>query len=320
MNYVEDKRSDERLGEYIARIRSERGMTVEEVSAVTKVTVSYLKSIEAGEWKVFPVEAYVRGYLNSISAKLNLDPKKVLAWYAAETGKVVDDSFEDVSKPGKIAPMKEGEIKKRSKAVPIVIILIGLGFLVASHYLDVKSFDFIKTEPAAEKPVAVEDTTSNDPVEMPEGAVQDSSVETVDSSSVKKDSSVSNVSVSQAVVDEAVKNSALPASATIFISSDSKKEVAAPTNKTTIELVGSGTTTSWVGIKRRENSDRFAKEFNISKSGAKSTYSSEDTLYVTIGEPKAISKMLLNGVETPFPEARFGRVIKFRVFGGQILK
>lgn len=58
---VEEKRPEERLGEYIARVRESRGMSVEELSAATKVAVSYVKSIEAGDWKAFPVAAYVRG-------------------------------------------------------------------------------------------------------------------------------------------------------------------------------------------------------------------------------------------------------------------
>lgn len=319
MNFVEDKMSAERLGDYIARIREARGMSHQELSNVTKVTVNYLKAIEAGEWKSFPVEAYVRGYLNSICAKLNMNPKKVLAWYAEEIGAPSNDDFKDVSDHGKIAPVAEGEIKKGNKVVFIVIALIGLAFLVASHFLDVGNFEFSKNEPAADSLVAAEDSTEQP--EIPDGAekVSEDSVQAVVVDSVKKDSVVT--SVSQAVVDEAVKKSDLPASATIFISSDSKKDsVAVPTNKTSIELIGSGESTSWIGMKNRENADRFVKEANISKAGMKMAYSTEDTLFVTIGEPKAISKMLLNGVETALPEVRFGRVVKFRVFGGQIIK
>lgn len=318
MNFVEDKMSNERLGDYIARIRNERGMSHQDLSAVTKITVAYLKAIEAGDWKAFPVAAYARGYLNSVSAKLNLDPKKVLAWYAEETGAQTADEFQDVSSHERIAPVAEGEIKKGgSKAVIIVIALIGLAFLVASHFLDVTNFDFMKSEPPAENQVVAVDSIEQP--EIPEGAEKVAVDSVPVAEPAKKDTSVK--SVSQAVVDEAVKKSDLPASATIFISSDSKKDsVAEPTNKTNIELIGSGETTSWVGMKRRENSDRFVKEANISKAGMKMAYNTEDTLFVTIGEPRAISKMILNGVETALPEVRFGRVVKFRVFGGQIVK
>lgn len=322
-NQVEEKRPDERLGEYIARVREARGMSIEELSSVTKLTVANVKAIEASDWKSFPVAAYVRGYLNSISAKLNLDQKQVLQAYSAEMGLVQSHEFDDVSNHSKIAPVTEDETKKKSKAVPIVLVVLVLAFLVASRFLDLEALAEQKAAPApAAEPVAVEDSTEQQ--EIPEGA------EVVPADSLQKDSVVVDSSakkadgVSQAVVDEALKKSDLPASATIFISSDSKKTdsaaVAPVTNKTNFVLVGSGEALSWVGLKRREDSNSFLKEANIARAGVRMVYNTMDTLCVTIGEPKAVSKMLLNGVETPLPEMKFGRVTRFRVYGGQIVK
>lgn len=325
---VEEKRPEERLGEYVARVREARGMSVEELSAATKVAVSYIRSIEAGDWKAFPVAAYVRGYLNSISVKLNLDQAQVLSCYTTESGTKLSNDFADVSTGKKIAPVTEAETKKKSKAVPIVILLLVLAFLVASHFLDLEALAEQNSAPAPSTPVVVEDTTVSQ--EIPEGA------EAVPADSLQKDSAAvdsSDKTVSQAVVDEAVKKSDLPASATIFISSDSKadsvkateeaaaEDAKAPkTKKTNFLLVGSGESLSWVGLKRRESDNAFLKEANISKAGVKMVYNTNDTLCVTIGDPKAIAKMYLNGKETELPEMKFGRVTRFRVFGGRIVK
>lgn len=327
---VEEKRTDERLGEFIARVRESRGMSIEELSAATKVAVSYVKSIEAGEWRAFPVAAYVRGYLNSISTKLNLDAQQVLSCYASESGAKISNDFVDVSAGAKITPMTDSETKKKNKAVPVVIILLVLAFLVASHFLDLEALaEKQDAVPPQETPVAVEDSTVSQ--EIPDGA------EIVPADSVQADSAATDTAVaatasaavSQAVVDEAVKKSDLPASATIFISSDSKKDSAkdsveepkAPkTKKTNFLLIGSGEALSWVGLKRHEEDNSFLKEANIAKAGVKMVYNTSDTLCVTIGEPKAISKMYLNGVETALPEMKFGRVTRFRVFGGRIVK
>jgi len=170
---------------------------------------------------------------------------------------------------------------------------------------------------------------STETQEIPDGA-EAIPADSMDVDSVAGDSSSKkfslNVSVSQAVVDSAVKKSDLPASATIFISSDSKakadaEKAAKPTTqKTNFMLIGSGEALSWVGLKRREDANSFLKEANIAKAGVKMVYNTNDTLCVTIGEPKAIAKMFLNGVETPLPEMKFGRVTRFRVFGGVIVK
>ena len=328
MSNPAEKSPDEKLGAFIARVREERGMSVEELSAATKVSVAYIKSIEAGDWKAFPVAAYVRGYLHSISNKLNLNQLQVLKAYNAESGAPVQNDFEDVSGGQKLAPLKDGEIKKKSMAVPVVLVLLVLAFLVASHFLDLESLatkQSSEQQPAENVPAAVEDLMTQ---EIPDGA-EAVPVDSLGSDSAAKDSAVDrfavDVTVSQAVVDEAVKNSDLPASATIFISSDSKKdsvavEEAPKTKKTNFLLVGSGEALSWVGLKRREDSNSFLKEANISRAGVKMVYNTNDTLCVTIGEPKAIAKMYLNGVETPLPEMKFGRVTRFRVFGGRIVK
>lgn len=328
MSNPAEKSPDEKLGAFIARVREERGMSVEELSAATKVSAAYIKSIEAGDWKAFPVAAYVRGYLHSICNKLNLNQQQVLKAYVAESGAPVDNDFEDVSNDQKLAPLNEGESKKKNLVVPVVLVLLVLAFLVASHFLDLESLttkQASEQQPSENVPAAVEDSMTQ---EIPDGA-EAVPADSVASDSVAKDSSANrfdvNATVSQAVVDEAVKKSDLPASATIFISSDSKKdsvavEEAPKTKKTNFLLVGSGEALSWVGLKRHEDSNSFLKEANISKAGVKMVYNTNDTLCVTIGEPKAIAKMYLNGVETPLPEMKFGRVTRFRVFGGRIVK
>ena len=328
MSNPAEKSPDEKLGAFIARVREERGMSVEELSAATKVSVAYIKSIEAGDWKAFPVAAYVRGYLHSISNKLNLNQQQVLKAYVAESGAPVDNDFEDVSNDQKLAPLNEGESKKKNLVVPVVLVLLVLAFLVASHFLDLESLttkQASEQQPSENVPAVVEDSMTQ---EIPDGA-EAVPADSVASDSVAKDSSANrfdvNATVSQTVVDEAVKKSDLPASATIFISSDSKKdsvavEEAPKTKKTNFLLVGSGEALSWVGLKRHEDSNSFLKEANISKAGVKMVYNTNDTLCVTIGEPKAIAKMYLNGVETPLPEMKFGRVTRFRVFGGRIVK
>lgn len=326
LNPIEDKRPDERLGAYLARAREARGMSVEDLASVTRLTVKNILLIESGDWKAFPVEAYLRSYLNSVCNKLGVDSKHVLDWYSAECGSKYASLLADApAKPAKVKPLGEEEVKRKSKAVPIVIVVLGLAFVVGSHFLN----DLGKAEAVAETaaPAAVETPAVAEVPEMPEGA------EAVPADSVQADSAavadsakaeVNDSTVTQAQVDEAVKKSELPASATIFISSTSTKKdsVVKPVSnhgKTKFELVGSGEMRTWVGLKRHEEDGAFLKEGNIANAGTKMVYNTNDTLYVVIGEPRAVAKLLLNGVETPLPEMKFGRVTRFRVYDGSII-
>jgi cytoskeletal protein RodZ len=328
VNPIEDKRPDERLGAYLARAREASGMSVQDLASVTRLTAKNITLIENGDWKAFPVEAYLRCYLNSICGKLGLDTKRVLDWYGAECGTKFASLLAETpvkAKPVKKNPLDEEESKPKSKAVPIVIVVLGLAFAVGSHFLK----DLGTAEPAEEAPVAAKSETpvaAEQPAgEMPDGA-EAVPADSLQAYMVSMDSAKAgdNGVVTQAQVDEAIKKSELPESATIFISSTStKKDTAVKpvsnNGKTKFELIGSGETRSWVGLKRHEEDGKFLKEANISTAGVKMVYNATDTLYVVIGEPRAVSRMLLNGVDTPIPEMKFGRVTRFRVYDGSVI-
>ena len=310
MIQLEEKNPNERLGDFLARVRESQGLTIGDLSERTKISVKMLHFIESSDWKSLPVEAYVRSYLNSVSSKLGLDAKAVLKMYAEEVGSSYE--IREAEPIKNIAPMTEDEKKPRSKAVPIAIVVILALLIVGLHFVNREkaASDASANPPAA---VAAEESAEVNQ-DMPEGA------EAVPVDSVK------NEKVTQAEVDKAVKKAEnLPASATIFISSTSKKDttVTGPVSdngRTRIELVGSGEMRSWVGIKRDEDDDDFVKEANIATVDNKLVYTASGTLYIVIGEPRAIGKMYLNGVETPVPVPKFGRVARFSVYDGRVLK
>ena len=335
-NPIEDKRPDERLGAYLARAREAKSMTVAELATATRLSEKNISLIEAGDWKAFPVQAYLRGYLNSISVKLSLDSKRVLDWYAAENGSKFASLLTDLSDDSQNkSTSAEGEKSSKGKAIVIILIVIGLALVVASKF-----FKEVTPAQSAPEPVKKTEVVEEEPVaetpEMPEGA------EAVPADSVNADSTAASPAenkaaeekaapvagkeqgISQAVVDSAVKNSDRPASATIFLSSDSKTEektgALATGASTKLLLVASGEMRTWIGVKHHEDDSAFLKEANLSKAGTKMAYESTDTLYIVVGEPRAISKFYLNGKDVPLPGMKFGRVTKFRVFGGKVIE
>ena len=315
MIQLEEKNPNERLGDFLARVRESQGLSIEDLSERTKISVKMLHFIEASDWKSLPVEAYVRSYLNSVSSKLGLDTKAILKMYSEEVGSSL--AVHESEPITNIAPVTEEEGKPRGKAVPIAIVVIVALFIVALHFA---TRDKVSVESNVNPPavVATEESAEVNQ-DMPEGA------EAVPADSIKEEKVEK---VTQADVDKAVKKAEnLPASATIFISSTSKKDTVAvvtgpvsDNGRTRIELVGSGEMRSWVGIKRDEDDDEFAKEANIATVDHKLVYTASGTLYIVIGEPRAIGKMYLNGVETPVPVPKFGRVARFSVYDGRVLK
>lgn len=343
MNPIEDKRPDERLGAYLARAREARGMSAADLATVTHLSEKNVELIEAGDWKAFPIEAYLRSYLNSISNKLGLDQKRVLDWYGAESGtrhaSLLSDFAPKADKASNPLGLEE-PTKHKNFIIPIIVVIVGLAIVLAAHFArDVSKATETAAKSAPVKEAVVEEP-AEEPAEMPEGAIAADSLEgdslaavdSVAADTAKK----KEPGLSQAEVDSAVKKSALPASATIFISSTStEKEEAAEEEeaeetaaeepavkgaKTRLELVASGEMRTWIGIKRHEDDDKFLRESNLVKAGTRMVYKATDTVFVVIGEPRAISKMVLNGKTTKIPLAKNARVAKFNVYNGKVLK
>ncbi len=69
------------LGEYIRRARLAAGVDLSDLAREIRVPTEMLEYLEQGNYAKLPVDAYVRGYLNTICTRLELNRAKVLEWY-----------------------------------------------------------------------------------------------------------------------------------------------------------------------------------------------------------------------------------------------
>jgi cytoskeletal protein RodZ len=85
----------ERLGQYLRAERGKRGMSLEEVSARTRIRVQTLEALERDDYPVLPAEVTVKGFLRAYARCLGLDEREVLTHYqefAAEYFKIAQDA------------------------------------------------------------------------------------------------------------------------------------------------------------------------------------------------------------------------------------
>lgn len=64
-------------GAQLRRIREARGLSLRELSELTKVSLSHLENIEAERFALLPPPVYLRGFLMLIASALKLDPLRV---------------------------------------------------------------------------------------------------------------------------------------------------------------------------------------------------------------------------------------------------
>ena len=60
------------IGDLLRRTREAQGLTLEEISDMTKISVRYLEAIESGDYSVIPAKVYAQGFIRNYANVLGL--------------------------------------------------------------------------------------------------------------------------------------------------------------------------------------------------------------------------------------------------------
>jgi len=70
-----------KLGEFLRAEREARGISLEQISADTRISLKMLQAIEEGNVKHLPAPVFVKGFLKSYAQRIGLDPEEVIIGY-----------------------------------------------------------------------------------------------------------------------------------------------------------------------------------------------------------------------------------------------
>ena len=73
--------ADEFPGAFLREVREYRGIGLRDVAEHTRISLSYLKAIEAEDAAGLPAVAYLKGYLGQYAAEIGLEPHLVVQGY-----------------------------------------------------------------------------------------------------------------------------------------------------------------------------------------------------------------------------------------------
>ncbi len=76
----------ETLGEYLAEVRANLGLTIAEVADKTGISEKYMLSLEAGQYHHLPPNVYILGFLKKLAGFYSIPLKTLLAQYKKERG------------------------------------------------------------------------------------------------------------------------------------------------------------------------------------------------------------------------------------------
>ena len=74
------------FGDHLKREREMRGVSLDEISAATRIATRFLQAIENEQWDKLPGGVFNRGFVRAMGRYLGLDEENIVAEYAAAAG------------------------------------------------------------------------------------------------------------------------------------------------------------------------------------------------------------------------------------------
>jgi cytoskeletal protein RodZ len=76
----------ESLGQYLGRARANKGVSLQEIAAVTRIGHSYLRELEADDFSNLPTQTVTKSYVRTYARFVGLDEAEVMRRFAESAG------------------------------------------------------------------------------------------------------------------------------------------------------------------------------------------------------------------------------------------
>jgi cytoskeletal protein RodZ len=118
------------FGEHLKREREMRGVTIEEISAATRISTRFLEALESEQWDELPGGVFNRGFIRSVARFLGLDEDALVAEYALETKNRPSPRMIELETPSAMPRSWQPAI---AAAAVFVLLMIG-GWFIYNHF------------------------------------------------------------------------------------------------------------------------------------------------------------------------------------------
>jgi cytoskeleton protein RodZ len=138
--------SSSAFGEHLKREREMRGVSLEEISAVTRISTRFLDALENGRWEQLPGGAFNRGFIRATARFLGLDEDSMVSEYALETG---NSGESHGNATASTALPRDWRPLIVAIGMVVVVVLVIAASLFAYHRHRLRAADRSQNEPAA---------------------------------------------------------------------------------------------------------------------------------------------------------------------------
>jgi len=109
----------ESLGEKLKTARSEKGLSFDQISRETNISIRYLEALESENFAIFPGEPYIIGFLKNYGAYLDIDVQKIISLYRA---------LRIQEQPVPVEQLLKSPPQFPRFIIPVLVVLLVLGF------------------------------------------------------------------------------------------------------------------------------------------------------------------------------------------------
>lgn len=127
------------LGKRLIEAREEKGMSLEDLQAATKIQKRYLLAIEQGNHDIIPGKFYVRAFIKQYAEAVGLNPEQLFEEFRKDVPSTYNDEVSD--KLSNIKPQRElpKPASKLLELLPTILIIGGILVVIAIIYVIVQS-------------------------------------------------------------------------------------------------------------------------------------------------------------------------------------
>ncbi len=159
--------SEETVGEILLSARERAGLSLEEVGQETRLAVKNLEYLETDNFEALPAKVYVRGFIRTYAAFLNLDVEHLLSKYEVQTGQTHKTKGDLWEIEAEVVEERLGSaFPVRRLMFPAILLVIALFIVLFIMTRGDRREDEPGSQPASEEPIAG-DSAAVQPAEQP---------------------------------------------------------------------------------------------------------------------------------------------------------
>src|SRR2546422_1921122 len=95
------------IGDQLRNARRAKGVTIEHIAGVTKISPTILRALEADDFGKLPGWVFTRGFLKSFAREVGLDPDETVATFLAQTAPPEEPDSEESRGTGSARHLEE---------------------------------------------------------------------------------------------------------------------------------------------------------------------------------------------------------------------